>query len=203
MLFDFVMRNVVGDHLDVGRDFCGGVFLALEDCQDRPLRMFFPEFQDGFCSLEGTAPGKVKEGLVVRLGGVEELVGGGETSETGCLAPAAEDFLGMPALAEDVVDVFQVFEVTLGEPLLVGDEEVVVGGAKPAGENPLEKDIGIEAGFAAEKPPQRGNAATMADRNLMSRSAQRLMDEIHVPVEADTVGARDDVKACHVVVLSG
>lgn len=60
----------------------------------------------------------------------------------------------MPALAEDVVDVFEVFEVALGEPLLVGDEEVVVGGAKPAGKNPLEEDVGIEAGFAAEEAPQ-------------------------------------------------
>lgn len=55
----------------------------------------------------------------------------------------------MPALAEDVVDVFQVLQVTLGKPLLVGDEEVVVSGAKPAGENALEKDISIKNGVAA------------------------------------------------------
>lgn len=87
------------------------------------------------------------------------------------MAQATEYFLGMTAFAEDVVDVFEIFEVTLGKPFLVGDEEVAAGSAKPAGENALEEDVGIETGFAAEKAPQWRDAAAMAYGDLMSRSA--------------------------------
>ena len=109
------------------------------------------------------------------------------------MAEVTEDALGMTALAEDVVDVFEIFEVTLGKPFLVGDEEVAAGSTKPARENALEENIGIEPGFATEKAPQWRDAAAMAYGDLMSRSAQGLMDEIHVTVQAYTVGACDDV----------
>ena len=52
------------------------------------------------------------------------------------------------AFAEDPIDMFEVLEVALGKSLLIGNEEILAGGAKPAGKDTLEEDVGVELGFA-------------------------------------------------------
>ena len=68
---------------------------------------------------------------------------------------AREYFLGVVAFTQDPIDVFQMLEVTARKALLVGDEEVLAGGAKPAREHTLEEDVGIELSFAGENRVQR------------------------------------------------
>ena len=48
------------------------------------------------------------------------------------------------ALAQDSINMFEVLEVALGKSLLIGNEEILAGGAKPAGKDTLEEDIGVE-----------------------------------------------------------
>ena len=55
-----------------------------------------------------------------------------------------EDVFSMAALAEDVVDMFEVLEVAPWEALLIGNEEVLAGGAKPSGKDTLEEDVSVE-----------------------------------------------------------
>ena len=43
MGFDFLVRYVVGDQLDVGRSPERGIFFILDDSEQRPLGMFVPE----------------------------------------------------------------------------------------------------------------------------------------------------------------
>ena len=43
MFFDFLVRYVIGDQLDVGRNLVRGVILALDDGEQGPLGMFVPE----------------------------------------------------------------------------------------------------------------------------------------------------------------
>jgi len=55
-----------------------------------------------------------------------------------------EDVFSVAALAEDVVDMFEVLEVALGKSFLVSDEEVTVSSSKPAGKDTLEEDVSVE-----------------------------------------------------------
>ena len=59
-----------------------------------------------------------------------------------------EDVFSVMTFAEDPVDMFEVLEVALGKSLLIGNEEILAGGAKPAGKDTLEEDVSVELGFA-------------------------------------------------------
>tara|TARA_B110000908_G_C10265537_1_gene463520 strand:+ start:261 stop:608 length:348 start_codon:yes stop_codon:yes gene_type:complete len=104
-----------------------------------------------------------------------------------------EDFLGVAAFAEDVVDLFEVFQVTMGESFLIRDEEVGVGGAKPSWKDPFEEDVGIAPRLAGKKATQSRDAAAVADGDIVSGSGECAVDEVDVAVESHTVGAGDDV----------
>lgn len=108
----------------------------------------------------------------------------------------------MAALAEDLINVFEVLEVAFREAFLVWDEQVLAGGAKPARKNALEEDVGIKFGFAREKPGEWRNRPTMRDCYFKTSRAECLVDEIYIAVEAYTIGAGDDVDFfCHDRVL--
>ena len=59
-----------------------------------------------------------------------------------------EDVFSVMTFAEDPVDAFEVHEVAFGEALLIGNEKILAGGAKPAGKDTLEEDVSVELGFA-------------------------------------------------------
>ena len=58
----------------------------------------------------------------------------------------------MFTFAQDVIDLFEVVEMTVGKSFLVWNEQVGFSCAKPAGEDAFEKNIGIVARCAGEKP---------------------------------------------------
>lgn len=43
----------------------------------------------------------------------------------------------------------------------------------------------------------------MGDGDIISCRRERLMEEVHVTVESDTVGARDDFKMSHILFFQG
>lgn len=67
VLFDFLMRDVIGNQFDVGRNLIWSIFLALDDGQLRPLGVLFPELEDGFGSFQRAAAGEMEKRLVVGL----------------------------------------------------------------------------------------------------------------------------------------
>jgi hypothetical protein len=104
-----------------------------------------------------------------------------------------EDVFSMAALAEDVVDMFEVLEVALRKSLLIGNEEILAGGAKPAGEDTLEEDVSVELLFDGEYSPQRGDASAVGDGDIISCIFQTLAHKIYIAVQANAVSAGDDV----------
>ena len=102
------------------------------------------------------------------------------------------------AFAEDVVDFFKMFNVPLGEPLLVRDEEVVFGGAQPTRKHALEENVGVKLGFAGEKAAERGDSAAVGNGDIKPSGCQCVMDEIDVAVESYSIGAGDDVDFFHI-----
>lgn len=67
--FDFLVRDVIGDQLDVGRNAERGIFFTLDDGEQRPLGVFLPELENRFRALERAASCEMEEGLVVGLDG--------------------------------------------------------------------------------------------------------------------------------------
>jgi len=65
VLFDFLVRDVIGDEINVGRHLLGGIFFTLDDGELWPFRVFFPEVENGFGSLECAAAREVEKRLVV------------------------------------------------------------------------------------------------------------------------------------------
>ena len=63
-----------------------------------------------------------------------------------------EDCFSVFALAEHMIDFFEVFEVTLRKPFLVWDQKIDTGTMKPTGETTLQKDIRIELIFTTKHP---------------------------------------------------
>lgn len=61
VFFDFIVRDVVGDELDVLRNLVWSIFLALHDGELWPFRVFFPQVENGVCALEGTPTCEVKK----------------------------------------------------------------------------------------------------------------------------------------------
>ena len=68
----------------------------------------------------------MKEGLVVGLDGFIQLIGGVEADVLCRVTKLGEDVFSVAALAEDVVDMFEVLEVAPWEALLVGDQKIFV-----------------------------------------------------------------------------
>jgi len=102
------------------------------------------------------------------------------------------------AFAEYVVDFVKMFNVPLGEPFLVGDEEVVFSGAQPAREDAFEENVGIKCWFAGEKAAEWRDGATVGNGDIKPSGRQGVVNEIDVAVESHSVGAGDDVDFFHV-----
>lgn len=82
----------------------------------------------------------------------------------------------MPTLAEHVIYFLKVLDMSMREAFLIGDDEIAFGGAKPAWEDPLEEDVGIELGFAGKNTTQWRDAAAVADGYVEARRVQTAVD---------------------------
>lgn len=103
----------------------------------------------------------------------------------------------MLRFAEDGVDLAQMFQMAARKALLVWDKEVFSGEGHPTREDTLQKNIGIKARLPREQGGPRRNAAAMADRHLEPGTLERAVDQIHVLIQPDTVGAGDYVDMRH------
>lgn len=100
----------------------------------------------------------------------------------------------MFGFAEDVVHLGEASEVAVGKAFLVWDEDVGAGSADPAGEDALHEEVGIEALFLREESEEGGGSAAVADGDLVPGCLGDFADEVDIAVEADAVGAGDDVE---------
>ena len=100
----------------------------------------------------------------------------------------------MPTLAKDVVYLFEQGDVTLRKAFLIGNENVGVSGIDPAGEDPFEEDVGIEALFSAYPTCVKGDASAMAHGNLIARCGGGFVEEVDVAIQSDTIGAGDNIE---------
>jgi len=66
-----------------------------------------------------------------------------------------ENFEGMLGFTKDVIHLGESGKVSLGVAFLIGDEDVSFGGAHPASEDALHKDVGIKVGLVWEDRSER------------------------------------------------
>lgn len=105
----------------------------------------------------------------------------------------AEDRECMFAFAENVVDFLESGKVAVGKAFLIGNENIGLCRAQPAGEDALEEDVGIKDVFAAQPLRKQGDLPAMADGNFVTGSGGDLMDQVDVAVQSDSIGTSDEV----------
>jgi len=159
--------------------------------------VFSPEVENSFGSLESAASGKVKDssGAARDLGLIK--VGRSESSKVAGRVELAKDGEGVLTFTKDVIDLLESGEVAMGEALLVWNEDIGFGRGEPAGEDTLEKEIGVEGFFATKPICQNRNPAAVAHGDFVSGSGCGLMDEIDITVQSHAVAPGDDVKMSH------
>ena len=166
----------------------------LEESKSGPFGMFFPNLKNGFGSLQGAPPGEMKNGILA-AGDVRVIeIAGSEAGEMTRGMNLAEDFQGMFAFTENVIDVVEPLDVSLGKSLLIRDEEIESGRAKPAGKDPLEENVGVELLFLPKPIGVKRNAPAVADGDFISSLFRDGVDEIDILIQPDTIGAGDDVE---------
>lgn len=118
-------------------------------------------------------------------------------SEAGEVAGGVVLLKGLEAVlgfAKDVVDFLQAPEMAFWEAFLIRNEDVGLRSSDPAGEDALHEDISVEAGFLRKDGEERRGSPAVTDGDLVAGGLCDFTDEIDITVEANSVGASDDVE---------
>ena len=190
---DVLIADVVGDEMNFLRNTFRCVVFVLQEGESGPLEMFSPKFENGFGSLQRTPSGKMKNSVLTTRDRQVVEIAGSETGEVTGGVDFTEDLQRMFALANDVIDLFESWDVTLGEAFLVWDEEIGFCGTEPPGEDSLEEDVGVESLLLSKPICVKRNAATMTHSDLVSGCSCDGVDEIDVAIQTDTIGSGDDI----------
>lgn len=97
-------------------------------------------------------------------------------------------------LANDMIHFGQSSEMTFGKALLVGDEDVGLSCANPAGKNPLHKNVAVKADSLRKKRKKRGGATAMTYRDPVAGSYCNIMNKIDIAVESHSVCSGNDIE---------
>lgn len=189
----FFLGNVVSSQRNIFGHGIGGIFAMLQEQEFGPFGMPLPQFEESRRTLQSASSGEMKERgeRAFDIGKVKILRG--EPAEVAGGMMSGEDFEGVFALAEDMVDFSEEAEVSLRKSFLIRDENIGVSGRDPAWEDPLHKNVEIKP-WSSRAPlaPERDFAA-MTARDQMAGGFKGGRDEVDIPVKPDSVGAGDEV----------
>ena len=126
-LDDVFVAEVIANEVDIVGDLFRSVVLVLQECESGPFGMVLPKLQDGLCSFQGASSGKVEDRVLAPWDFLVVEVAGSEPGEVAGRMNFTEDFQRMFALAENVIDFLEAWNVALGETFLVRNEKVDSG----------------------------------------------------------------------------
>ena len=104
-----------------------------------------------------------------------------------------ENGFGMLGLAEDMLNPVQQAQMPFWKTLLIGDENVRFGEGAPRREYPFHENIHIVFGLLRQQPLPPGNSPRMTLQHLMTIPFQHLLAEVHILIQADAIGACNQV----------